>query len=230
MSFWPTTTDELILEQKRLATLSFSRWEKPPEPFISAGVFVCYGRNVAGAGKKGDLGWATAVALFPDGSVKVFRVSGRATFDYIPGLLALRDGPLLEKAVLGLGIRPEILFVNATSRDHPYRAGLALHLGYKLDVPTVGITRNPLIAEGSLPGIKRGDKFELRVGNETVAFWLRTQDNKAPLVVHPGYRLDGDSAIEVVLFYTEKYRTPEPLRLARKSARLYRAGVEDQAV
>ncbi|TFE68368.1 endonuclease V [Methylacidiphilum sp. Yel] len=230
MEGWPTTIEELISEQKRIAMLSVSNWEKPSKPFVCAAVFICYGRQRSGPGKKFDQGWGAAIALFPDGQLKTFTISERASFDYIPGLLALRDGPLLEKAVVGLNLRPELLFVNATSRDHPHRAGLALHLGYKLDIPTVGITRKPLIATGVLPGKNRGDRSELRIGNETVAFWLRTQENKAPLVVHPGYRLDWETAIEIVLSYTIKYRTPEPLRLARKAARLCRAGLVRSAL
>jgi deoxyribonuclease V len=34
-----------------------------------------------------------------------------------------------------------VLLVNATGRDHLWRAGLALPLGALLDLPTVGVTR-----------------------------------------------------------------------------------------
>ena len=74
--------------------------------------------------------------------------SGPAGGPYLPALLALREGPLLEQAVRALPIAPEVLVVNATGRDHPRRAGLALHLGAVLGVPTVGVTTRPLVAEG----------------------------------------------------------------------------------
>jgi len=53
-------------------------------------------------------------------------------------MLALREGLLLEQAMRALPIAPEVLVVNATGRDHPRRAGLALHLGAVLGLPTVG--------------------------------------------------------------------------------------------
>ena len=52
----------------------------------------------------------------------------------------MREGPLLEAAVRALEVEPDLLLVNATDRDHPRRAGLALHLGALLDLPTVGVT------------------------------------------------------------------------------------------
>jgi len=41
--------------------------------------------------------------------------------------------------------------VNATGRDHPRRAGLALQLGAVLDLPSVGVTHTPLLAQGEWP-------------------------------------------------------------------------------
>jgi len=73
---------------------------------------------------------------------------------YVPGLLALREGPALAAAVSALRRRPEVLLVDASGADHPRRAGLAVHLGWALDVPTVGITSRPLLAapESGRPG------------------------------------------------------------------------------
>ncbi|HEY8236284.1 MAG TPA: endonuclease V, partial [Gaiellaceae bacterium] len=70
---------------------------------------------------------------------------------YEPGLLALREGPVLETAVRALTARPDALLVDATGRDHPRRAGLALQLGAILDLPSVGVTHRPLLADGDWP-------------------------------------------------------------------------------
>ncbi|MBV8941103.1 MAG: endonuclease V [Solirubrobacterales bacterium] len=43
-----------------------------------------------------------------------------------PGTLALREGRLLEAAVRALPAMPDVLLVNATGRDHPRGAGLAV--------------------------------------------------------------------------------------------------------
>jgi hypothetical protein len=57
------------------------------------------------------------------------------------------EGPLLEAAVRALPAQPDVLLVDATGRDHPRRGGLALHLGAALDLPTVGVTHRPPVAE-----------------------------------------------------------------------------------
>jgi deoxyribonuclease V len=149
---------------------------------------------------------------------------------YVPGLLALRVGPLMERTTRGLTPRPDVLLVDATGRDHPRRAGLAVHLGAELDTPTVGVTHRPLVAVGdepdAWPPYLRGATSPLRIAGEVVGCWLRTQPGVRPLVVHPGWRVDLDTAVDVVLGTTPRARTPEPLRRARRAARQARAGDE----
>jgi deoxyribonuclease V len=115
--------------------------------------------------------------------------------------------------------------VNATGRDHPRRAGLAIHLGAALELPTVGATHRPLMAEGGPPGAGRGATSPLIIVGEVVAMWLRIRVGMRPVVVHPARRTDVDTAVEVVLLGLRRARTPEPPRRARRLARLARAGL-----
>jgi deoxyribonuclease V len=154
-------------------------------------------------------------------------VRGQAGASYEPGLLALREGPLLEDAVRGLDTVPEVLIANATGRDHPRRAGLALHLGARLALPTVGATTRPLVAQGSWPPDVRGAYSPLKIGDEVVGYWVRTAPGARPLAVHAAWRTDPQTATAVVLAATTGARTPEPLRLARRAAR--EARVADEA-
>src|SRR5205823_6008565 len=97
-------------------------------------------------------------------------VTGQAGAPYEPGLLALREGPLLEAAVRNLPVEPELVLVNATGRDHPRRAGLAIHLGAALGLPTVGVTDRPLHATGSPPEDRRGATSPLALEGELVGY------------------------------------------------------------
>jgi deoxyribonuclease V len=142
----------------------------------------------------------------------------------MPGLLALREGPSLEAAVRALAIRPDVLLVDATGRDHPRRAGLALQLGAVLELPTIGVTHRPLLATGPWPPDRRGASSPLVIEGEQVGVWLRTRAEARPLAIHPGWRIDLDVAIETVLGAAGAHRTPEPLRRARTLARTMRAG------
>ena len=108
-------------------------------------------------------------------------------------------------------------------------AGLALHLGARLSLPTVGVTRNSLLAEGPWPEDERGASSLLKIGNEPVGCWLRTRRGSAPLAVHAAWRTDPGTAVAVVMEVTEGCRTPEPLRQARRLARLARAVILDQS-
>jgi deoxyribonuclease V len=148
---------------------------------------------------------------------------GEAGDPYEAGLLALREGPLLEAAVRALRETPDVLLVDATGRDHPRRAGLALHLGAVLDVPTVGVTHRPLLAEGDWPAEPKGEAAPLMLDGEPVGALVRRRDGVRPVAAHPAWRTDIDTAVAVVLRAAGSHRTPEPLRRARRLARLARA-------
>ena len=153
-------------------------------------------------------------------------VRGEAGAPYQPGLLALREGPLLEAAVRALPTQPEVMIANATARDHPYGAGLALHLGAVLDLPSIGVTDRPLLAQGAETAPERGATSPLLLEGTEVARLLRTRLGARPLVVHPGWRTDLDTAVSVVLAAIRRARTPEALRRARREARGARAAEE----
>lgn len=183
--------------------------------------FVCFPRGATGSGRSGDRGWAAAVALAPATETAV--VTGEAGAPYMAGLLALREGPLLEAAVRALAQAPDVLLVDASGRDHPRRAGLATSLGAVLGLPSVGVTHRPLLAEGGWPANRRGATAPLRIGEETVGCWLRVRAGVRPLAVHPAWRTELDTAIAVVLGATARVRTPAPLRIAHTAARRARA-------
>jgi len=150
-------------------------------------------------------------------------VTGRAGAAYEPGLLALREGPLLEASVRALPVEPDVLLVDATGRDHPRRAGLALHLGAVLDVPTIGVTHRPLLARGDWPADERGGCSSLLLGRELVGYWVRTRRGRRPLAVHAAWRTSPETAAKLVVDLAAHARTPEPLRQARRIAREARA-------
>jgi deoxyribonuclease V len=163
--------------------------------------------------------------LVDDRLADVALARGKAAAPYAPGLLALREGPLLEAAVRGLPVWPDVLLVNATGRDHPRRAGLALHLGARLSLPTIGVTARPLAAEGDWPADVAGAASPLMIEDDIVGYWLRTRRNGAPLVIHAGWRTDPETALAFVRGLVGSWRTPEPLRHARRAAREARASV-----
>jgi deoxyribonuclease V len=221
-SFWPATAEELIELQHRLAAAAPDVWHPPAWPKIG-GCFVCFARGEPVTGRAGDDGWAGAALVERNRVIALAAVPGRASAGYAPGLLALREGELLEAAVRALPDGPDALMVNATGRDHPRGAGLALHLGAALHVPSIGVTNRPLIAEGAWPADEAGARTPLMAGSERVGYWVRTRRGTHPLAVHAAWRTDPDTAVELVLASGLHARTPEPLRAARRAAREARA-------
>jgi deoxyribonuclease V len=224
---WPETPAELIRLQHELASAQPTLWHPPGVRPLVAGCFVCFARPTSGRGRAGQPGWAAVTLMHADRHVAgTAIVRGEAAAPYQPGLLALREGRLLEAAIRALPGEPEVLIVNATGRDHPRRAGLALHLGAELDLPSIGVSDRPLLAEGAPPAADRGATSPLLLEEAEVARLVRTRVGARPLVVHPGWRTDLDTAVSVVLAATRRARTPEPLRRARREARRARASEE----
>jgi deoxyribonuclease V len=217
VSGWPSSAEELHGAQRKLAEVDEKPWAFDAAASIGA-CFICSSRGKRGEGETGDPVWAAAATNRTSAVVR-----GAAGAPYAPGLLALREGPTLEQAVRTLERVPDVLLVDATGRDHPRRAGLALHLGAVLDVPTVGVTHRPLLAEGAWPADETGAVERLAVEGETVGYWLRTRAGTRPLAVHAAWRTDPETAVEIVMHATAGRRTPEPLRVARRVAREARA-------
>jgi deoxyribonuclease V len=222
MATWPATVPELTQLQHALGELTPEPWQPPATLLRIGACFVCFER-VHGAGAAGDRGFAGAAVIHRRRLLAGASVSGPAGGPYLPTLLALREGPLLEQAVRALPITPEVLMVNATGRDHPRRAGLALHLGAVLGLPTVGVTTRPLLAQGAWPVDQRGATARLLLGGEVVGYWVRTRPGARPVAVHAAWQTDAQDAVQMVLAATRRARTPEPLRRARALARTKRA-------
>ena len=223
MPDWPAEASELESLQFALARLR-------PDPFVPApgivvgGCFCCFARGQGGKGSAGDPGWAAAVAMRHGRVLCAEVVMGMAHGPYEPGLLAIRDGPLLHAAVAALPVRPDCLLVNATGLDHPRRAGLALHLGVVLGIPTVGVTDRTLLACATgVPGQQRGDSVPVLIEGQEVGRLVRLRPNARPVVIHAAWRTTPDQAAALVLSLKGHHRTPEPLRRARALARSARS-------
>lgn len=219
---WPRTLAELIAAQRALADQHPPEWQPATADPLVAACFAVFERGQAGPGAAGDAAWLGA-AIF-----RRKRCLGRATsvgssgWAYLPGLLALRVGAPLQAVVRVLPMRPDVLLVDATGRDHPRRCGLAVQLGAMLDIPTVGVTHRTLLAHGDWPGTERGAASPLSLNGEVVGYWLRTRQGRRPVAVHAGWRTDAALAKRIVLASCQ-HRTPRPLREARRLARHTRA-------
>ena len=229
MSAWPVSAEALQSAQEMLAAAEPPPWQPTERPLAIGACFVCFAGHAPGPGARGDPAWAGAVVTRAGTIVGSAVAEGEAGAPYEPGLLALREGPVLERSVRALPGLPDVLLVNASGRDHPRRAGLALELGAVLHLPTVGVMHRPLLAEGPWPDEQRGTTAPLSIAGEVVGCWLRTRRRARPLAISPAWRTDLDTSVKVVMEAVEKARTPEAMRQARRLARTARAAARGAA-
>ena len=222
---WPSDKKDLEHLQTTLAEVDVAPWRPAEPPRLFGACFVSFQKDRSGPGAVGEPMWAAAVLATDRRVVATAVHEDRARARYESGFLAMREGLGLEAAIRALPNRPPVVIVDATGRDHPRRAGLAMHLGAVLDIPTVGVTQRTLVAAGRWPDDERFASSPLTLDGRIVGYWLRTRAGTRPVAVHAGWRTDPEVAMAVVRAAVHRARTPEPLRRARRAARLARAGL-----
>jgi deoxyribonuclease V len=207
-----------------------SRLQKDLAPKVVAGPALdLTGLNhVAGADVStgGDMGYATVVVLdFPSLSpVEVQGFETKLTFPYVPGLLAFREIPAVAGALEKVQTPVDAVIFDAQGLAHPRRMGLASHLGLFLDVPSVGCAKNRLVGTHEETGQEKGSATDLVHRDEVIGKVLRTRSSVSPVYVSVGNRIDLQSAVELVLACSPKYRLPETTRQAHNAANRLRRG------
>ena len=117
---WPKTAEELIDAQRGLDRADPPPWRPVDlDALHVAAAWVCFARGVTGTGSAGDPAWAAAVTMFGGRLTERALVYGHAASGYIPGLLALRIGPLLGEVVGHLGHGFDVLLVDADRPRSP---------------------------------------------------------------------------------------------------------------
>jgi deoxyribonuclease V len=146
--------------------------------------------------------------------VETAGVRSVAKFPYVPGLLSFREAPSLLEAWEKLKTKPDVLMFDGQGIAHPRRFGIACHVGVLLDWPTIGCAKSILVGRYGELGLEAGSRSPLVDKGEQVGVALRTKSKVAPVYISPGHLTDLDSAVDLVLRSTTKYRLPEPTRQA----------------
>lgn len=162
-----------------------------------------------------------ALLSFPDLELRTWTSVRRPTdFPYVPGYLSFREAPAILGAVRRLRAVPDVLLVDGQGIAHPRRFGIACHIGVLADVPAIGIAKSRLVGAYDEPGRERGAWSPLLDRGEVIGAVLRTRTGTRPVFVSVGHRVCLETAIELVLHCTPRYRLPEPIRQADRLSRL----------
>lgn len=205
---WPETAEAAIPIQEQLKSLVVTTDKLESIQYV-AGVDVGFLDNYTISQA------AVAVLSFPDLQLQEQAIAQRrTTFPYIPGFLSFREVPVILDALEKLTIIPDIIICDGQGIAHPQRFGLACHLGVLINLPTIGAAKSRLIGTHQELPAEKGSWKPLIDRGEVIGAVLRSRTNVKPLYVSPGHRISLETAINLVLQCTPKYRLPETTRWA----------------
>lgn len=154
---------------------------------------------------------------------------------YVAGFLAYREAPFLLEKLEKLKqscpkFYPNCILIDGNGLLHGNKFGLACHIGYYSNTPTIGISKklyqvfglenNREHKEKIKNELKKsGDYFELRSkvkGDETLLGYCYRSTDLAPnpIYVSIGNKIGWDTCLWVLKLTITKYRIPEPIRQA----------------
>jgi len=124
---------------------------------------------------KDDLAFCAAIIydLKNQKILKELIVKEKVSFPYIPGLLFLREAPIMLKAIEEIDKEYDLIVVDGHGLAHPRKAGLATIIGILTNKPTIGIAKsflygeikdNYIFVENQKVGIKFG-KYYASIGS-----------------------------------------------------------------
>jgi deoxyribonuclease V len=145
--------------------------------------------------------------------VQTVTLNREVQFDYIPGYLYLREGPILLDLLKLLDATGPVL-IDGNGVLHPRRLGLASYVGVVLNIQTVGVAKRLHI--GTLDS-RVGDEAPIRDEDEVIgmAVWLGKEN---PVFVSVGNNVTLSTSVRIVRDCAfDGY--PEPLRRAHREAK-----------
>lgn len=181
---------------------------------------------------------SAVVALQGDRVLAISTARAPVRIPYVPGLLAFREAPAIVEAVESLPVDPDLFVVDGSGRIHYRQAGLATHLGVLFDCPALGVAKR-LLCGAARPGIEgplpAGERVPIVADPQveqladsradadwpTIGYALQTRQfedtdrrHVNPVYVSPGHRVSADTAGDLTLALSPRYKLPEPIRLA----------------
>lgn len=141
----------------------------------------------------------------------------KTRFPYVPTLLSFREIPPALLSIKKLQTKPDVFLIDGQGYAHPYRCGLASHLGIVMGKPTIGVAKSRLF--GEIENAKsRGDLAFLKHDNEVIGAVVTTKPGNKPIYVSVGHMVSLETAIKITKKSTHDNRIPEPLLKAHEIA------------
>lgn len=159
----------------------------------------------------------------------------RMSLPYVSGCLGLREVPeyvQLVNAIKHESFCPDILMIDGFGILHPRGFGSASHVGYILNIPTIGVAKTLMCIDGlneheikkefKMKCVVKGDNINL-IGNSGKIYGsaLKSADSSTnPIYVSIGHGCCLETVIEIVN-KVSTYKIPEPIRNSDIKSKLF---------
>lgn len=153
---------------------------------------------------------AAVVLSYPDLKIiESTHVVSKVPMNYIPGLLAFREGPVIMEAYYSLETEPDVLMIDGHGISHPEKCGVASFVGVELGKPTFGVAKKTLAGEIV--------DNKIIIDNEERGILVKTREYANPVVVSPGHFISMETAATIVQqSIVPPHKMPEPVHIARR--------------
>ena len=169
---------------------------------------------------KNDISRAAIIIMtFPELElVEAVTAQAPTPFPYIAGLLSFREGGVILAAHEKLTITPDVYIFDGQGLIHPRRIGIASHMGLWFNRPTIGCGKTPFVGKHALLATEKGAQENIVDKGEVIGRAVRTRDNVKPVYISVGHLATLDTACDLIMQCTPRYRLPEPIRAAHNTA------------
>ncbi|MEM4449583.1 MAG: endonuclease V [Nitrososphaerota archaeon] len=178
---------------------------------LKEGMLIC-GLDAAYKNNEG-VAVAVIMRLGEKSPVSEIIFQGRALYEYVPGLLYVREAPLLLGALSKLSVKPDLLLVDGHGLAHPRRGGLASIIGVLTDTPSIGIAKRLLIGEVKWENPMIG---RLEIAGDYVGIAYKNKKGKI-FYASIGHMVDLQTINKIISLFN--YDEPLPILLAHKASK-----------
>ena len=178
---------------------------------IFAGIDVAYDEKYGYAG-------CVIYDLDQEKVIKTHSIISEITFPYVSTFFSFREGPIILKLFETIDFNKiDLIFLNGHGLMHP-RIGLASHIGYLLDISTIGIASNSLIGSHADKTLNKGDNLEIFENGKVIGLVYQSQSNVNPIYISIGHKISLYKALEMTSKLIKNDKFPIPLMEAHKLA------------
>jgi deoxyribonuclease V len=174
--------------------------------------------------------WGIACAVFWDIEKKKIIDSSFAEteiqFPYKPGFLGFREAKVIVQAIQMSKVKADLLMCDGHGIIHPRFFGEAVHIGLAIDLPSLGVAKNPFVGfsnwqsldkiKGAKTPIWLKDPGKNQSNNKIIGYAICLADLRKPIFLSTGIKISLETAINLALATTKDHRQPQPLYLAHK--------------